>query len=86
MVGKRKVLSKIFNAKDAQDLEKIRTDIEQRHNVKLSDGKLISFFIDFYLKNMDVNYYPVTEEKPKGAPKKRKRKRGDRRERGEGEI
>jgi len=73
---KRKVLSAIFNAKDAQDLEKIRADIEQRFNRKFNDNQLIKFFIDFYLMNMDVDYYPVTSKKPIGAPKKLKGKPG----------
>ncbi len=74
MTEKRKVISAVFNAKSAQDLEKIRADIEKRWNIELNDSELIKFFIDFYLMTMDVDYYPVTQKKRPGRPRIKKKR------------
>ena len=74
MVKKRKVISSVFNAEDAESIEKIRNELQEQTGKKYNDNQLIKFFIQFYLENMDATYYPVTEKKKRGAPKKPKKR------------
>ena len=76
MAKKRKVLSSVFNPEDAENIEKIRNELKSYTGKKYNNNQLVKLFLQFYMDNMDVSWFDATTKKPKGAPKKLKRKPG----------
>tara|TARA_Y100001960_G_C14095882_1_gene550506 strand:+ start:105 stop:359 length:255 start_codon:yes stop_codon:yes gene_type:complete len=73
---KRKVLSSVFNAEDAEYIKKIKDDLLSHTGKKYSDNELIKLLLQFYMDNMDVTWFDAITKKPLGAPKKLKGKPG----------
>ena len=78
----------ILNSDEVEAIEKLRVELHLMTGKKYSYNKLLKTILRFWMMQMDVPYYDVLahEDKKLGRPPNPKRKRGDRRERGEGEI
>ena len=74
MAKKRKVVSAVFNAEDAEYIEMIKDNLLWHTGKKYNDNQLIKLLLEFYMERMDVTYFPATEKKKRGAPKKPKKR------------
>ena len=74
MAKKLKVFSAVFNAEDAKHIEEIRAILESREEKTYNNNQFIKFLLEFYMKNMDVPYFPATEKKPRGRPRNIKKR------------
>ena len=74
MAKKRKVVSAVFNAEDAEYIEKIKDDLLWHTGKKYTNNEFVKLLLQFYMENMDVTYFPAAEKKKRGAPKKPKKR------------